>query len=680
MSDKGGPDRDVLKTVSKPPPPERKKTLLGLVAPPGLVPPPPPSSAHTQQGFPAPPPPAFAEAARRLEQQQAEEKKAEPKAAPAVDPNAPDYGDGDEDLATEVFSTSDLAARVAGVRTTTPGQPAPPANPPPLPVPPSAPASSAGIRSSAPPKPKAPPPSRRSLPPPSSVPPANLPPPSRPASLHRSDIPVATVSPPSAPPPTLEARPPMGKALEKAEKTAPSQEAPSAPSGADWEEDDRTEIFARNAGADAARKLLGTTVPRTSGVPDAPPPPMSRPSAPVPSPPKTIQRRVPAVAVATIEKEAKSVPPAPAQNRTALIVAAAVVVGLLVALVLYLRPSTGRLDVTVAGPGNLPIDSVQVIVNGKVACETSPCTVNDLAPGTYHVQAKAPGYQDTAARGVPVTGGQGAVHNISMVRTAGTGIRVKAEGTGLKLFVDGREIGPLPQELKDLPPGEHQVKIQGEQFETWEQTVVVVADEIQTIGPLSLKVTKGLAMIKDGGNATDARIVLQSGEDRRSLPTLPINLHIDTAKPHTLTATKDGFEPFSQEVTFPDGQAERTFEITLVALETEDKPEDKAEAKPEDKPVKETPPPRETPRTAPRPAPPTPPKEAVTSGTATLNFNSIPASNVMLNGRPLGRTPKVGVSVSAGKHTVVFVEKDQRVTKGVAVAAGESKTVIHRFE
>jgi serine/threonine-protein kinase len=372
------------------------------------------------------------------------------------------------------------------------------------------------------------------------------------------------------------------------------------------------------------------------------------------------------VSYASLETEPKSVPPGPAQSRTPLLIAAAIAVALLVALTLYLRPSTGRLDVTVAGPGNLPIDSVQVIVNGKVVCETSPCTVNDLPANTYHVQAKAPGYHDTAVLSVLVTGGQGAVHNVSMVRASGTGIRVKAEGTGLRLFVDDREVGPLPQELKDLAPGEHKVRVQGEHFETWEQTVVVQANEIQTVGPLALKVIKGLAMIKDGGNASDARVVLESGEDRRSLPTLPINLHIDTSKPHTLIATKEGFETFTQALRFEAGQAERTFEVRLVELPA---PEDEARPQVAHR------------RRAPRPVAPSTPDETVASaGKATLNFNSIPASAVVLDGRPIGRTPKLGVAVSAGKHTVVFLEQGQRVSKSVSVAAGESKTVIHRFE
>jgi serine/threonine-protein kinase len=62
-----------------------------------------------------------------------------------------------------------------------------------------------------------------------------------------------------------------------------------------------------------------------------------------------------------------------------------------------------------------------------------------------------------------------------------------------------------------------------------------------------------------------------------------------------------------------------------------------------------------------------------------LNINSIPASNVILDGRPMGTTPKIGVSVSSGRHTVVFVLEGKRASKSVTVAAGASQTVAHRF-
>ncbi|HSN99837.1 MAG TPA: PEGA domain-containing protein, partial [Candidatus Nanopelagicales bacterium] len=65
----------------------------------------------------------------------------------------------------------------------------------------------------------------------------------------------------------------------------------------------------------------------------------------------------------------------------------------------------------------------------------------------------------------------------------------------------------------------------------------------------------------------------------------------------------------------------------------------------------------------------------------TLNINSIPVSKVVLDGRPLGSTPKVGVSVPAGSHTVTFIHPELgKKSVTVTVKAGETKTAAVKFK
>jgi hypothetical protein len=70
--------------------------------------------------------------------------------------------------------------------------------------------------------------------------------------------------------------------------------------------------------------------------------------------------------------------------------------------------------------------------------------------------------------------------------------------------------------------------------------------------------------------------------------------------------------------------------------------------------------------------------EAVGGGT--LNINSIPVANVVLDGRPVGSTPLIGLKVSPGPHSVVFVHPELgRKASGTTVKAGGSATVAVRF-
>ena len=55
-------------------------------------------------------------------------------------------------------------------------------------------------------------------------------------------------------------------------------------------------------------------------------------------------------------------------------------------------------------------------------------------------------------------------------------------------------------------------------------------------------------------------------------------------------------------------------------------------------------------------------------------MNSIPASSVVLDGKPIGSTPLKGFTVSAGTHTVLFVNVDQNFKKSVSVTVGAGET------
>ncbi len=87
----------------------------------------------------------------------------------------------------------------------------------------------------------------------------------------------------------------------------------------------------------------------------------------------------------------------------------------------------------------------------------------------------------------------------------------------------------------------------------------------------------------------------------------------------------------------------------------------------------------QAPVAAPKPVAPAPaPKPAIKFGY--LSFNSIPVSNVVVDGRPLGTTPKMSVRLRAGKHSVVFVHSEHgRRAQSVFVAPGSRRTVAVRF-
>jgi hypothetical protein len=76
------------------------------------------------------------------------------------------------------------------------------------------------------------------------------------------------------------------------------------------------------------------------------------------------------------------------------------------------------------------------------------------------------------------------------------------------------------------------------------------------------------------------------------------------------------------------------------------------------------------------------PSAAAGSDEGFLTINSIPPATCFLDGKAIGPTPVVHVSVHAGVHTVKFVNTDRGLEKTVTVKvdAGETKPAVTRLE
>jgi hypothetical protein len=67
-------------------------------------------------------------------------------------------------------------------------------------------------------------------------------------------------------------------------------------------------------------------------------------------------------------------------------------------------------------------------------------------------------------------------------------------------------------------------------------------------------------------------------------------------------------------------------------------------------------------------------------GQATLSFQAAPRANVVLDGRPIGKTPLAGVSVPAGTHSIVFIGADgSRKAQVANVTAGSKRAIVAKF-
>jgi serine/threonine-protein kinase len=364
----------------------------------------------------------------------------------------------------------------------------------------------------------------------------------------------------------------------------------------------------------------------------------------------------------------------PMQNRTTLYAAlaggAVLVVG---ALALLLTPRTGRVLVNVTDSKGGSVNHVEIFLDGRKQCDTAPCVVEQVAAGPHEVKLFADGYDTPPVQTVSVESRRDAPANFILGSSAGTGIRITGTQPGVKLYIDDREAGPLPQEIRDLSPGDHVIKVAGsERYQPLEKHVSVEKDKVEDLGSVTLKVLKGKATISLG--TSGARVYLVSGADRRELPMLPISVDIDTTKAWALEANRPGFVDYRQAIGFDDGQAERTYVVTL---------DPKTAAQSTYTPPTYYPPAeRATPAPRPAPEPRAETGASEAGGEGFLTINSIPPSTCFLDGRSLGATPKVHVAVKAGSHTVKFVNAEEGLTKTmtVSVGAGETKPAVAKLQ
>ena len=262
-------------------------------------------------------------------------------------------------------------------------------------------------------------------------------------------------------------------------------------------------------------------------------------------------------------------------------------------------------------------------------------------------------------------------------------LRATAKHDGIKLVLDGKEMGTLPKTIEGLAPGEHSLVFEGgDRYASQKSPLTLSPNEFRNLDLVSLKVTKGAASfdVKTPGTS----LVLVSNDERRALTDYSHPIDIDNSKSWMLEASKPGFKTLIMPVTFDD-QAEKTF---VVALTEPSKPGESAPATAEaangasgkpDKGAYAAAKNDVASAKAPAPAPAAAAPKAASGGTCTININSLPMSKITLDGRPIGMTPKLGVSAPPGTHSIMLISDSGRKATSVTCKAGETKMVAVRL-
>lgn len=416
-------------------------------------------------------------------------------------------------------------------------------------------------------------------------------------------------------------------------------------------------------------------VPNIVSAPPGPLPPMAAPARPSYRADETVLRA--------------PLPAAPGANsgRAGAILGGLALVVVLVLAVFTFLPKSGQLNIHIKAKSGAPIGKAEIYVDGQKKCDYVPCVVTQLTPGPRVIKLAGTEFTEPEPITEVVEAGKEKLVFITVEAVGGTGLKLSAVQSGVRLVLDGTDRGMLPLELRDLSPGSHQARFEaGDLYDKLEQSVQVVAGQVTNVGPVKLRVLKGQVKVDLATKGAVVTLVSTGSKKvQKRLPDgpWPIRLDLDAADSWRLVAVKKGFKDFGHDITFDDGRADKSVTITL-AEEGAEQPAAEVPATPVVASVPGPLPaskPLDKPASKPSAEPASKPAPVAAAGTGTLNINSIPVSKVVLDGRPLGSTPKVGQSVSPGSHTVTFIHPEfEKKTVSVVVKAGETKTAAVRFK
>ncbi len=425
----------------------------------------------------------------------------------------------------------------------------------------------------------------------------------------------------------------------------------------------------------------------------APPPAAAAPSVPPPSaPPAQVAAAAPQTALPPVQRAMEAtavVPRAQGGSKAPMwigLLVAILAIGGVVTYTQMQQHGPGTLVINAADAQGKPVSGLEIYVDDAKRCDSSPCIVRDVAPGPHLVKVSAPGFDSPAPKAIGVEAQKSATLDLSLTaakNAASTGVKVSGNQPNVKLWVDGKEIGTLPQEVKDLEAGDHKIRIAGsDRYAPMEKTVSVGKNEMVDLGNVALKVLKGKVMFQLGTPGAKVYLVA-SPTNRKEIPQFPIAIDFEPTDKYELVATAPGYEELRRPISFDDGIAEKSFTIELT-------PKGQAPSQAAAQPAAHAPtqpasggskapaflagegnkePAATTAKTEPKKDAP-----AAAGGEAFLNINSIPPSTVVLDGKPLGPTPKLKVAVSAGSHTVLFVNAEQSLKKSITVSVGAGET------
>jgi hypothetical protein len=274
-----------------------------------------------------------------------------------------------------------------------------------------------------------------------------------------------------------------------------------------------------------------------------------------------------------------------------------------------------------------PADA-QVSVDGRpLVGQTSPFTIQGLAPDSEHsLIVRSEGHAEHSSRFRVEPGETKSLSTVELTPVrVDTGFALTSQPEGAAVFVDGQPLNKTtPIRIADLTPGLHTVRLdRGEGFLPWETQVAIAAGQMIDLSPAQLAPASAAKQASSGSSGGSEQARLERKQRR------------------------------AERRAEREAAAEAAAEAKRAARAAKAAPK-VASAKPAKLPA------------AAKPAP-------VVAGGGTLRVNSRPWAQVFVDGKLVGNTPQMAISLSPGSHKLKLVSPDLGLTKQMTVQVEKGK-------
>ncbi len=342
----------------------------------------------------------------------------------------------------------------------------------------------------------------------------------------------------------------------------------------------------------------------------------------------------------------------------AIIIVALLSVGLGVAAVLVFADRKGLASIEIETTPEV----VEVYLDGRLMHEArTPITVAKLRPGEHTVKVVAEGHEPLQ-RTVILNAGEQRRLTFELDRLVpATVLAIKSEPSGAQVFIDGVLVDQTPLTTEDIAPGERQLELKKDGFQSWTGRIRVQKGRENLVPPVQLyPATVTVTFLPEPEDA-DATLTVKLGDGSsktlagRRLDALPNDGRA------TIAVEAKGYETLERAL--PKYREAAVTEVLSLEKSPERAP-----------PPRRRPTPRPTPRREPTPEP------AVAQEDGFLKLLAKPPARASVRGRDLGWTPVLKHALPPGRYTVDLVrDEDPAYRASVRVTIKPGETTFERY-